>query len=174
MHGLLYFLDVYPYTDVKMWQKITEPLQQSDATPLINVLSRIMWRTCKSTVWDQIGIPPQSEVLHPVELSDLEVFFYNSQHSQCYETFRKNTLRLSNELLFKLNPHVMKKVMEPLRKLRQDCTVPTLLSKTNNSKRLLSPEELQLHLAGKHEIECKSQLRSIASTLNGKYFKALK
>lgn len=59
--------------------------------------------------------------------------------------------------------------MEPLRKLRQDCTVPTLLSNTNKSKRLLSPEELQQHLSSKHEIECKSQLRSVASTLNGKY-----
>lgn len=111
MHGLLYFLDVYPYTDVKMWHEVTRPLQQGDATQLINVLTRIMWRTCKSTVWDNIGIPPQSEVIHFLHLSDLEVFFYNSQHSECYDAFRKNTLRFSNELLFKLNPHVMKKVI---------------------------------------------------------------
>lgn len=62
--------------------------------------------------------------------------------------------------------------MEPLRKLRQDCTVPTLLNKTNNSKRLLSPDQLQQHLFAKTEMECKSELRSVASTLNGKYIES--
>lgn len=68
--------------------------------------------------------------------------------------------------------------MEPLRKLRQDCTVPSLQSKAHHQhhqsldasvagKRLLSPEELRKQLMANHELECKSQLRTIASSLNG-------
>lgn len=62
--------------------------------------------------------------------------------------------------------------MEPLRKLRQDCTVPSVLNKvvTTTKKKLLSPEELQKHLVNNNENECKSQLRSIASSLNGIIF----
>lgn len=59
--------------------------------------------------------------------------------------------------------------MEPLRKLRQDCTVPTVMNKSHQgvAKRLLSPEELHKHLVSNHEIECKSQLRALTSSLNG-------
>lgn len=59
--------------------------------------------------------------------------------------------------------------MEPLRKLRQDCTVPSVLNKvvTTTKTKLLSPEELHKHLVNKNESECKQQLRTIASSLNG-------
>lgn len=59
--------------------------------------------------------------------------------------------------------------MEPLRKLRQDCTIPTLLSKTDQTvtKKVLSPDELLQHLLNKNEIDCKAELRSIVSSLNG-------
>lgn len=66
--------------------------------------------------------------------------------------------------------------MEPLRKLRQDCTVPSVMAKSNVGRhgqqhvaqRLLSPEELHKHMVSNHEIECKSQLRALTSSLNGK------
>lgn len=58
--------------------------------------------------------------------------------------------------------------MEPLRKLRQDCTVPSVMNKNQGvGKRLLSPEELHKHMVTNHETECKSQLRALASSLNG-------
>lgn len=62
--------------------------------------------------------------------------------------------------------------MTPLRKLRQDCTVPTIFHKKNrnetNVKKVLTPDELLKHMVNNNEINCKERLRMIASCLNGK------
>lgn len=63
--------------------------------------------------------------------------------------------------------------MEPLRILRQDCTVPSVLRgqleqegySIDNS--ILSTEELHRKLMYKQELDCKTHLRSIVSNLNG-------
>ena len=60
--------------------------------------------------------------------------------------------------------------MEPLRKLRQDCTIPSIFHRSSEQslvKQTLTPDELHLHLIGDTELECKSQLRTITSSLNG-------
>lgn len=58
--------------------------------------------------------------------------------------------------------------MEPLRKLRQDCTVPCLNgSDKAMPKKTLKPDQLLLHLMNVNEMEAKSQLRTIGSSLNG-------
>lgn len=59
--------------------------------------------------------------------------------------------------------------MEPLRKLRQDCSMPSILQKTDQriNKNLLKPDDLLQHLISNTEIKAKSELRTIASSLNG-------
>lgn len=61
--------------------------------------------------------------------------------------------------------------MEPLRKLRQDCVVPSITRANNNmeqnTKKLLSPKELHDHLISSTEAEAKTCLRTIASSSNG-------
>ena len=59
--------------------------------------------------------------------------------------------------------------MEPLRKLRQDCTVPSIFQQNDQStvKKTLKPDELLKHLVKNTEMECKSELRTIGSSLNG-------
>lgn len=82
-----------------------------DPVPLVTVLKKIMWRTCKSTVWDMLGIPPQSDVIHYVVMSDLETFFYNSQHEQCAVMFREKARKLSNTVCMrKFNASTLKQV----------------------------------------------------------------
>lgn len=61
--------------------------------------------------------------------------------------------------------------MTPLRKLRQDCTVPTIFQKSKQEttvKKILTPDELLKHMVNTNEINCKERLRMIASCLNGK------
>lgn len=62
--------------------------------------------------------------------------------------------------------------MGPLRKLRQDCTVPTVFQKKSryetSVKKVLTPDELLKHMVNNNEINCKERLRMIASCLNGK------
>lgn len=61
--------------------------------------------------------------------------------------------------------------MEPLRKLRQDCTAPSIFQRSSSNpvsvKKLLTPNELLNHLIKDNEMNCKSELRSIISCLNG-------
>lgn len=59
--------------------------------------------------------------------------------------------------------------MEPLRKLRQDCSMPSILQKTDQriNKNLLRPDDLLQHLISNTEIKAKSELRTIGSSLNG-------
>lgn len=60
--------------------------------------------------------------------------------------------------------------MDPLRKLRQDCTAPMIFSKNANQtkiKKLLTPDELLKHMQNINENDCKSELRTIASSMNG-------
>lgn len=57
--------------------------------------------------------------------------------------------------------------MEPLRKLRQDCSLPSIVSKTLSMKNSVSPDDLHKHLTATVEMQTKSELRTIASSING-------
>ena len=145
--------------------------QVGDTGPLVNIMGKIMWRTCKSSVTSEIDIPPQTEIVHQVIMSDLQSFFYASEHNQCAAMFHEKAKKLGSSVsMFKMNAHTLNLIMYPLRKLRQDCTIPTLFSKHDQSvvKKVLPPDELLKHLMSKTENDCKSELRSIASSLNGK------
>lgn len=60
----------------------------------------------------------------------------------------------------------LSQVLEPLRKLRQDCTIPSV-SERGMQKKSLKPEELLTHLTSVNENDAKQELRTITSSLNG-------
>lgn len=106
-------------------------------------------------------------------MSDVQMVFYREQHEICQRSFRERANKMINSLkdtkMSKWDPHSLRLLLEPLRKLRQDCTVPSVIHKSLDqiSKRLLSPDELYSHLLTSNEIQCKSHLRTIVSSLNG-------
>lgn len=171
LYGLVFFIDCKPY--IENWKSLTEPIRlKADFNPLINVLKKIMWRTCKSGVLEQINIPPQTEQISYVQMSDVETFFYQSENFECSEAFKKKMIFEESILLSEMSQRTLKVVMEAFRKLRQDCTVPTTFSKndkTNSStvKKILNPDQLLEHLVSTNEIECKTYLRTFISSLNG-------
>lgn len=181
LHGLLFFLDCFPYNEFSVWSRLAEPfIFNGDSGPLVEgVLQHIMWRTCKRHVLEQLGIPAQTHRCHKIILSDVQKIFYRDQHEQCRMAFLEQVDKMerwgwldnseSSSNMAKLNPQRLKILLEPLRKLRQDCTVPSVLVKGDQlaSKRLLSPDELYSHLFLNNEMEAKSELRSIVSSLNG-------
>lgn len=59
--------------------------------------------------------------------------------------------------------------IEPLLKLRQDCSLPSIIIKTNSvtAKHNISSHDLLKHMTTLAENEAKSELRTIASSLNG-------
>ncbi|XP_055534746.1 E3 ubiquitin-protein ligase SHPRH [Wyeomyia smithii] len=170
LYGLVHFLDYAPYNDYRLWTQLTHHYQFGNPVPLLTVMSRIMWRTCKAAVLDQLGIPPQTELVHYVTMSDLQSFFYRMEHSRCAAAFHEKAEKLGNEIcVSRMNIHTFNLLMEPLRKLRQDCTIASVIHRTDQltTKKLLTPTELREHLITNNEIDCKAQLRSVVSSING-------
>lgn len=176
LHGLLHFLDVVPYNELPIWKRLAEPfLQDNNPDPLIEgVLKNVMWRTCKRHVREQLGIPPQTHRCHMVAMSDLQMVFYREQHEQCRVAFLERAAKLERRGMaggvYKWDRSSVNFLFDPLRKLRQDCTMPSIIASKGNqlhNKRLLSPDELYKYLLTTNEKECKGNLRSIVSSLNG-------
>lgn len=97
LYGLVHFLDYAPYNDYQIWKELTSRYELGNPCPLLNVMARIMWRTCKLAVLDQLGIPPQSEVIHHITMSDLQNFFYRMEHAKCATAFREKAEKLGKE-----------------------------------------------------------------------------
>lgn len=92
-----------------MRQNVAVDCEKAELT-LVDVLQRCMWRTCKSKVDAELQIPPQSEQVHRIRLSNLEKLFYTEQHALCESSFQ-HVLRKhlgSAEGILKISPKIMK------------------------------------------------------------------
>lgn len=171
LYGLIYFLACSPYDEREKWiSLVSEFNHNANVKPIVSVLQKIMWRTCKSKeIMDQVNIPEQTELIHYVDMTDLELFYYRKEHERCSKDFYRNSIKIgAKQKLAQLNPHMLKLVLEPLRKLRQDCSIPSVTERNlGAAKKNLKPDDLLKHLISKNEIEAKSELRSIAWCLNG-------
>lgn len=176
LFGLLHFLDAAPYNELPIWKTLAQPfLQDNNPDPLIEgVLQNIMWRTCKRHVIDQLGIPPQTQRCHMVAMSDMQSVFYREQHELCRGAFLERAAKLERRGLaggvYKWDRSTVNFLFDPLRKLRQDCTMPSIVASKGEqvqNKRLLSPDELYKYMLTTSERESKGHLRSIVSSLNG-------
>lgn len=199
LFGLFCFLNLVPYNYAPTFRSVHQNFTSGENDELIAILWRVMWRTCKSMdILNEIAIPKQTEIVHFITPSDLELYFYNEQFLSCYQAFQEKANKLAaqqeKQLLSSLSPHVLKlvrmichefernrtsfqrfffvfhlKLMEPLRKLRQDCSMPSILQKNDQriNKSLLKPDDLLQHLISNTEIKTKSEIRTIGSSLNG-------
>lgn len=187
LRGLLEFIGfTEPLTPPTGWKALIDDfvMHQNAAgdndkveLTLVDVLQRCMWRTCKSKVDAELQIPPQSEQVHRIRLSNLEKLFYTEQHALCESSFQ-HVLRKhlgSAEGILKISPKIMKIILQPLLKIRQSCIIPVVNTGsgqhkgTSNvqQKQFLQPKDLHAHLKSTNEIECKSELRTMASSYNG-------
>lgn len=105
--GLIDYLQMEPYNDFDTWKHILyNPYVKGNTEPMYNFLSKIMWRTSKTSVLDQvslnycgklitdllkcsfqINIPQQTHELHMLEFSAVEKFFYSREHEVCAREF---------------------------------------------------------------------------------------
>lgn len=107
------FLDYEPFTDMNVWNELTEKFNQGNAEPLINkCLKNVMWRTSKINVAREIGLPPQTEIVHKITMSDLEAFYYSDEHQQCADAFYEKVQKLDKSLaMVKMNAQTLKMVI---------------------------------------------------------------
>uniref|UniRef100_A0A182LS81 RING-type domain-containing protein n=1 Tax=Anopheles culicifacies TaxID=139723 RepID=A0A182LS81_9DIPT len=170
LYGLVHYLDYDPYSSFQVWSHYAARFQSGNADPLLTMMGRVMWRTCKHAVLDQLGIPPQTERIHYIRMSDLQSYFYRSEHIQCAQAFREKARKIGLSLrMAQMNIQTVNLLLEPLRKLRLDCTIPSILhvGSAVQARNLLTPAELHEHLVTANVNDCKGQLRSVVSSLNG-------
>lgn len=173
LSGLIYFIDYAPYSYGKAFEQLWKQYKNGNRTKLIQVLSHVMWRTSKKDVEAEINIPKQTEIMHYIEMTDLQSCYYKSVHKETQPKFQLNVRNylsrnriydeerneyINDESLldtnfYKLNNSILRAFLEPLRKLRQDSTIPNLLLQ-NSEKQTLRPEQLAEHLIMKTSIEC--------------------
>lgn len=160
LYGLLYFIDLEPYaTNERLFGNL---LPYHDY--MIKTLATVMWRTCKKNVLNEINIPDQTEIFHEVAMTDLQEYFYRQVHVEAKRQFMHNiqeylfrngtvelvtkqngtetvTVRerrfdisMKKRYLHQLNNATLKIFLEPLRHLRQDCTIPSVFHQSNDQR----------------------------------------
>lgn len=120
LYGLLFFMGCEPYDDHRIWTEISQQFIEGNDKPIIEVLRKIMWRTCKTPdILEQIKIPAQTEIVHYVTMSDLETFFYGQQHDECLEVFVRNARRVEEATnVSKISSKILKNVRRSFVNLR--------------------------------------------------------
>lgn len=151
LYGLIYFLDIHPYDNLVIFNNIWLEYRNGNPKKLINILSKVLWRTCKKDVEHEIQIPEQKEIIHYVEMSDLQKCFYQHVHTSTKPEFLRHVQQyvnrnsnynpytseewidssLMDRKINELDNATLRSLMEPLRKIRQDCTIANLFSNDN-------------------------------------------
>ncbi|XP_017135922.1 E3 ubiquitin-protein ligase SHPRH isoform X1 [Drosophila miranda] len=156
------------------WQTVDKSFQLNhNPKPLLDLLEHSLWRTCMSKVKHELGIPPQTEVVHRLELSNVESLYYREEHNKCHEQFlqevAKNTHHNedNSSRLAAISPQLLRIILKPFLRIRKTCSVPVVNNNSLHTLSFLDPQDLLNHLISNNENECKKQLRSWASAYNG-------
>ncbi|XP_072912668.1 E3 ubiquitin-protein ligase SHPRH isoform X2 [Hemitrygon akajei] len=172
LYGLILFLGVDPYW-VKHWwdQLLYQPYCRKNPIPIYTLIAKIMWRTAKKDVLDQIKIPPQTEEVHWLEFSPVERHFYHRQHEICSQDALQK-LRMIFDWSIKLSQldrRTVGSILYPLLRLRQACCHPQAVRGEflPIQKSTMTMEELLKSLKRKCSTECEEAHRQLVCALNG-------
>lgn len=174
IYGLLLFLTVHPY-NTKLWWKraVLDHLLFGNHKPLFNLTSKIMWRTMKADVEDQIGVPKQTEYLTFLTFSAVEQHFYKKEQSKCSERtqtqIEKHFAGRENITLSELSKSSLTSLLSPLLSLRQACCHPAVVRNSFLSlgKSCVTMEELLKKLMDNATLETEEAQRKLLRALNG-------
>ncbi|XP_060526176.1 E3 ubiquitin-protein ligase SHPRH isoform X2 [Cylas formicarius] len=173
LYGLVDYLQMAPYNDHDAWRyALYDPYLNGDKDAMYDFLGKVLWRTSKRSVWDQMNIPHQTYELHALEFSAVEKFFYNSEHELSAKTFLNIAGRFNPDLLLdKMDRQDMNNLLAPLLALRQACSDPSAVSGKGRHLALkrtcTSMKELLDALISKNKSECEDRLRALISAING-------
>ena len=168
LKGLLMFLDMEPASRAVY----------SDPEALVDLLAPIFWRTRKSQVADQIGIPPQTERTHWLDFSPVEEHFYGQQAAQCsrdamerLDKFVGNDPARLAVKLSALDSWTTNALLFPLLRLRQACVHPQMVRgqflTLRPQSKTLTMDELLRTLIRRAQTECEESQRLRVSAANG-------
>ncbi|KFQ22507.1 E3 ubiquitin-protein ligase SHPRH, partial [Mesitornis unicolor] len=172
LYGLVLFLGVDPYW-VKHWwdQLLYQPYCRKNPRPLYSLIAKIMWRSAKKDVLDQIQIPPQTENVHWLHFSPVERHFYHRQHEVCCQDALAKLRKISDWTLklSSLDRRTVTSILYPLLRLRQACCHPQAVRGEflPLQKSTMTMEELLTSLQKKCRTECEEAHRQLVCALNG-------
>ncbi|XP_048083229.1 E3 ubiquitin-protein ligase SHPRH isoform X1 [Alosa alosa] len=172
LYGLVLFLGVDPYW-VKHWwdQLLYRPYRRGNTEPLYNLMGRLLWRSAKKDVIDQIQIPPQMEEIHWLRFSPVESHFYQRQHEVCSQDALHKLRKISDWSLrlSSLDRRTVSTILCPLLRLRQACCHPQAVRGEflPFQKSTMTMEELLKSLQKKCRVECEEAHRQLVCALNG-------
>ncbi|KAM8789010.1 E3 ubiquitin-protein ligase SHPRH isoform 1-T1 [Rhynchonycteris naso] len=172
LFGLVVFLGVEPFCVKHWWVRLLyHPYCKKNPQPLYSFIAKILWRSAKKDVIDQIQIPPQTEETHWLHFSPVERHFYHRQHEVCCQDvvvkLRKIpdwSLKLSS-----LDRRTVNSILYPLLRLRQACCHPQAVRGEflPLQKSTMTMEELLTSLQKKCGTECEEAHRQLVCALNG-------
>jgi E3 ubiquitin-protein ligase SHPRH len=175
LYGLLVFLQAEPLDNRKVWlnaiKKPCEMLVPAAVEQYHAFFCRIMWRSARTDVADQLRLPPQHQHSELLEFSDIEAYYYERQHREC--------LTAANEIMRKYKdspPHepiVDKRWVQPFLRLRQACchhqigqASKAFLKGKSTAERPLTMTELTDRLLSKAKIEAEEAQRLMLMAIN--------
>jgi len=172
LYGLFMFLNLDPYNLEYWWKKcLYNPYIRGKTRDLEKVLSKIMWRTAKKDVLDQINIPKQTEEIHWLSFSPVEEHFYRRQHIDSSKEAVAKIKKVPNQelKLSEMDRHSLNTLLMPLLRLRQSCCHPQAVKGQFMSlqKSTMTMEALMDQMIKKSTLECEEANRQYISSLNG-------
>ncbi|KAB1275612.1 E3 ubiquitin-protein ligase SHPRH [Camelus dromedarius] len=134
-------------------------------------IAKILWRSAKKDVIDQIQIPPQTEEIHWLHFSPVERHFYHRQHEVCCQDAVVKLRKISDWALklSSLDRRTVTSILYPLLRLRQACCHPQAVRGEflPLQKSTMTMEELLTSLQKKCGTECEEAHRQLVCALNG-------
>nr|XP_033793202.1 E3 ubiquitin-protein ligase SHPRH isoform X2 [Geotrypetes seraphini]XP_033793203.1 E3 ubiquitin-protein ligase SHPRH isoform X2 [Geotrypetes seraphini] len=172
LYGLVLFLGFDPFW-VKHWwdQLLYRPYCRKNPMPLFHLIAKILWRSAKKDVIDQIQIPPQTEDVHWLHFSPVERHFYHRQHEVCCQDALAKLRKISDWTLKlgSLDRRTVTSILYPLLRLRQACCHPQAVRGEflPIQKSTMTMEELLTSLQKKCRTESEEAHRQLVCALNG-------
>ena len=87
LYGLVLFLSIEPWSHKRVWNAILK--QGGKGWPMLQMLlDRVMWRSTKHIVGDELQLPDQTHTRVNLQLSAVEREFYAVVEKECTSTAR--------------------------------------------------------------------------------------
>ncbi|XP_031312362.1 E3 ubiquitin-protein ligase SHPRH isoform X2 [Camelus dromedarius] len=172
LFGLVVFLGIEPYCVKHWWVRLLyRPYCKKNPQLLYSFIAKILWRSAKKDVIDQIQIPPQTEEIHWLHFSPVERHFYHRQHEVCCQDAVVKLRKISDWALklSSLDRRTVTSILYPLLRLRQACCHPQAVRGEflPLQKSTMTMEELLTSLQKKCGTECEEAHRQLVCALNG-------
>ena len=175
LYGLVTFLRAEPLDNRGWWlnaiKKPCEAVVPAAVDQYHAFFCRIMWRSARVDVVDQLRLPPQHEHTEVLEFSDIEAYYYERQHRECLAA-AKDILRKYKDLP-STEPILDKRWLQPFLRLRQACchhqigqASKTFLKGKSATERPLTMAELTERLLSKAKIEAEEAQRLMLMAVN--------